>query len=97
MCCLAASLMLIGPRLGILVWWLVDQPRWEGAFTNFVWPFLGFMFLPWTTLMFVLVAPNGSVAGFDWVWLFMGLIADLSSYGGGRYGRRDYVATRSAV
>ena len=85
MCCLVAALMLFGPRVGILIWWLADQPRWEAAFDNFIWAFLGFFFLPWTTLVFVLVAPTGSIVGFDWLWLGIGLLSDLSSYGGGRY------------
>ena len=25
MCCLASVLLLVGPRAGILVWWLMDQ------------------------------------------------------------------------
>ncbi len=97
MCCLVAVLMLVGPRAGILVWWLIDQPRWESAFDNFLWPLLGFLFLPWTTIVFVLVAPGGDITGFDWVWLALGLIVDLGSYGGGRYGRRGYVARQAAV
>ncbi|MCP4306610.1 MAG: hypothetical protein GY926_08970 [bacterium] len=87
MCCLVVALMMLGPRFAILVWWITDQPRWERAFDSFAWSFLGFLFLPWTTLTFVLVAPNGGLAGFDWVWLAFGLMADLSSYGGSRYGR----------
>lgn len=94
---MVATLMLVGPRAAILVWWLIDQSRWEGAFGSFVWAFLGFLFLPWATIMFVIVAPNGDVTGFDWVWLALGLMADLSSYGSSGYGRRDYVARRSAI
>lgn len=97
MCCLVATLMLVGPRAGILIWWLADQSRWERAFDNFAWAFFGFLFLPWTTLMFVLVAPGGTITGFDWVWLGLSLIGDLASYGGGRYGQRSYVATRSTI
>ena len=51
MCCLAASLLLLGPRFGILIWWLFDPARWSLAFDTFILPFLGFLFLPWTTLM----------------------------------------------
>ena len=95
MCCLIAVLMLAGPRAGILVWWLIDQTRWERAFDSFMWAFLGFLLLPWTTLMFVLVAPNGSVVGFDWVWLGLGLLSDLAAYGSSRYGRSGYTPTRA--
>ena len=90
MCCLASVMVLIGPRAGILVWWLMDQPRWNAAFDNFLWPFLGFLFVPWTTLAFVLVSQNG-VDGFDWIWLGLGVLADVFSWGGGAYGNRDRV------
>ena len=66
MCCFFASLVLIGPRFGILVWWLFEPDRWQQAFDNFIWAFLGFLFAPWTTMMYVAVAPNG-LTGFDWI------------------------------
>jgi hypothetical protein len=49
---------------------------------------LGFVFLPWTTLMFVLVAPFGNVSGADWFWLFLGFLLDLSALATGGMGRR---------
>ena len=57
MCCLVTVLVFLGPRLGILVWWLLDMPRWNLTFNTFIWPLLGFIFLPWTTLAYVLVFP----------------------------------------
>lgn len=97
MCCLVAALMILGPRAGILVWWLVDQSRWESAFDNFFWAFLGFVFLPWTTIFFVLVAPNGRINGFDWVWLTIGLMFDLGSYLSSRSGRTAYYGRGTTV
>jgi hypothetical protein len=91
MCCAAAVLLLLGPRVFILFWWLVDFQRWENAFDTWIWPLLGFLFLPWTTLMFVVVAPFGNVRDWDWVWLGFALLADLVSYSGGGYqGRSRY-------
>jgi hypothetical protein len=84
------TLVLLGPRIGILVWWLFDPVRWQLAFNNWLWPLLGFFFLPWTTLMYVGIAPGG-VVGFDWIWLGIAFLADLSSYGGGAYGNRDRI------
>ena len=80
MCCLFAILVLIGPRAAILVWWLVDQLRWAAAFDTFIWPLLGFLFLPWTTLVWVLVFPGG-IDGFDWLWLAIGLAIDIAVVG----------------
>jgi hypothetical protein len=90
MCCLFTSLVLFGPRLGILIWWLLDPVRWNLAFQSFLWPLLGFLFLPWTTLMYVIVGVNG-LSWFDWVWLAIALMVDLGSYGGGAYGNRDRI------
>lgn len=89
MCCFLTVLVLIGPRAAILVWWLIDMDRWQRAIDNFFFAFLGFLFVPWTTLMWVLVAPNG-VTGFDWVLLGLAVVADIASYSGGAWGNRGY-------
>ena len=93
MCCFFTTLVLFGPRLAILIWWLVQPARWYGtaasAFDSWFWPILGLIFLPWTTIMYVLVFPGG-IVGFDWLWLGLGLLADIASYSGGvreGYGR----------
>jgi hypothetical protein len=91
MCCLATLLVVLGPRVGIVFWWLVEPARWNLAFDTFIWPFLGFIFLPWTTLMYVLVFPGG-VDGFDWIWLGMGFLLDIFSTAGGGYTNRDRMA-----
>ena len=88
MCCLFASILLIGPRAGVLVWWMVDQVRWKLAFENFLVPLLGFIFLPWTTMMYVAVFPGG-VSWFDWIWLGLGILADISTYSGNAYRNRN--------
>ena len=90
MCCFFTALVLFGPRLAILIWWLIDPTRWNAAFSGFIWALLGFLFLPWTTIMYVLVF-QGGITGFDWIWLALGLLADISSYTGGGYGNRHYV------
>ena len=73
MCCLFTTLALLGPRIGILVWWIMQPVRWQATFTSWLWPLLGFFFLPWTTIMYVAVAPNGLV-WFDWIWLAMAFV-----------------------
>ena len=90
MCCFFTTLLFLGPRSAILIWWLVDTARWEAAFSSFLWPLLGFIFVPWTTLMYVLVE-RGGVTGFDWVWMGLAVLTDISMYAGGGYGNRDRV------
>ena len=92
MCCLFATLVFLGPRIGILVWWLLQPVRWEEAFSSFWWAFLGFIFVPWTTLMWVAVAPGG-VRGFDYVLIGLAIFADIASWSSSAYERRRaYVA-----
>jgi hypothetical protein len=89
MCCLFTTLLFLGPRAAILVWWLINQPRFSVVFNgSWLWPILGTIFLPWTTLMFVIVGVGG-VVGLDWLWLGLGFLFDIASYGGGGYGNRD--------
>ena len=49
--CLFLILLLFGPRSVIVVWWLLQPLRWDATFGSFIVPFLGFLILPWTTLM----------------------------------------------
>lgn len=88
MCCLFTTLVFFGPRLGFLVWWLLQPVRINAAFNTFIWPLLGLIFVPWTTLMYVIVFPGGIVS-WDWLWLGLGLLADIGSYAGGAYNRKQ--------
>jgi len=84
MCCLISIASMLGPRLAILIWYLADTVRWNRTFTTFVWPLLGSLFLPWTTLAYVVVMRNGAVNGLlEWLLILVGLLFDLSSHGGG--------------
>jgi hypothetical protein len=86
MCCFFATLLFFGPRLGFLVYWLIAPARINLAFNTFIWPLLGLIFLPWTTLMYVFIYP---IASFDWIWLLLAVVVDVASYGGGVYNRRQ--------
>ena len=90
MCCAIAVLFALGPRAAILVWWLFDQLRWAAAFDTFIWPFLGFLLAPWTTLMYVAVFPAG-ITGFDYLFLGLGILFDVFSWFGGGYTNRNRV------
>ena len=92
MCCFLATLVLLGPRVAILVWWLINPMRFSAAFNTFILPILGIIFIPWTTLMYLVVwDPIAGIYGLDWLWLGIGLIADISMHAGGAYGNRDKI------
>jgi hypothetical protein len=86
------TLVLLGPRAGILVWWLASPGRWDLAFDSFLWPLLGFIFAPWTTLMYVAVF-QGGVNGFDWFWMVLAILADVASWTSGAYSNRSRFQT----
>ena len=91
MCCFFATLMFFGPRLAFLIYWLIPigRIRIYTAFNTWIWPLLGLIFLPWTTLMYVIVYGVNGIVGFDWLWLGLALLADIASYGGGAYNRKE--------
>ena len=88
MCCFFTSLFFFGPRLAFLIYWLIPYGRLKVAatFNTWIWPLLGLIFLPWLTLIYVIVFP---VVGFDWIWLGLALLADIASYTGGAYKRKE--------
>jgi hypothetical protein len=68
MCCFITSLFLLGPRFATLIWWLINPVRFSAAFSSFIWPVLGIIFLPWTTLMYLIVwSPATGIYGLDWL------------------------------
>ena len=74
MCCAFLMLVLLGPRIVGVFWWIFQPLRWQSAFSSFlgggnlwwIWPVLGIVFLPWTTIMYVIVAPGG-IDSWDWL------------------------------
>ena len=89
MCCLFTVLVFLGPRFAGIIWWIANPARWVGvAFDSALWPILGLLFLPWTTLMYVIVAPGG-VVGWDWLWVGLAALGDIGMYAGGGAGNRS--------
>jgi hypothetical protein len=82
MCCLVLTAGFIGPRIALLIWWIFGD-RVELAFDSWVWPLLGLLFLPWTTLTYLLVwSPIGGVDGGEWIVVALGFLLDVLSYSG---------------
>ena len=89
MCCLVLSAGFIGPRFALLLWWIFGD-KVDAAFSSFIWPFLGLLFLPWTTLAYVVFYDVGSgrhVTGFEWFLVGLAFLLDIFSYAGGRSAR----------
>lgn len=91
MCCLLTVLLFLGPRAALALWWVFDMQRFNIVYNTFVLPFLGFLFLPFTTIMYTLVWQPTGIEGFNWVWIGLAVVLDIASYGGGGYGNRNRI------
>jgi len=84
---------MLSPRLAIFLIWLFGD-RMDTAFNSFWIGFLGFLFLPWTTLAWaVAYAPIQGVTGFGWFIVILGFFVDIGSYTGGYRARQAQSAT----
>ncbi len=80
MCCLALTAGFLGPRLALFLWWIFGN-KVDLAFDTWVWPLLGLIFLPWTTLAYVLAwGPVNAVSGAGWLVVALGFAADIATY-----------------
>jgi len=102
MCCVFTVLLFLGPRVANVTWWLLAPGQWvgeaAGAFNGILLPILGIIFLPWTTLMYVAVHhPVEGVSLLGWLFVALGVFADISMHGGGAYFNRDSVPGMSSA
>jgi hypothetical protein len=86
------------PRLGVLFIWLARPVYFTAAFGDTIlWPILGIVFLPFTTLMYVLLwSPGVGLGAWDWLWLGLALLLDVGHYAGSAYSNRDRIPGMSA-
>ena len=92
--CLLALASAISPRFGLFLVWLVTD-RIPAAFDgNWLFPILGFFFLPWTTLAWAVAwAPVGGIKGFGWFVVIFAFVVDLGSYASADRARRERSAS----
>jgi len=80
MCCLVGGAAIVGPRFALAIWWIFGT-KVEDAFGSWVWPLLGLLFAPWTTLAYVIAWQPGGVNG-NWEALLViaGIALDILTY-----------------
>ena len=88
--CIFVLIAALSPRLAVVLMWILT-PWVDRAFGPVIWPILGILFLPLTTLLYVILWNTGGrgVTGWEWIFVIFALFADLASYSGGVYGRRQ--------
>jgi hypothetical protein len=93
--CLLALFAAISPRFVLALLYLFTA-RLTIAFSSGWAGFIGFLFLPYTTLFYALVyRPVTGVRGFGWLIVALGLLLDLSSLGFGQRAQKRRAPRRA--
>ena len=80
------------PRLAVLIVWLARPAHFADAFGDAILlPMLGVIFVPFTTLMYVVLWSPTGLAGLDWLWLVLALALDIGHWGSSIYANRNRV------
>ena len=82
-CCLAVLLMLLGPRVVLVLVWLLTN--WYTAFDSRLVAFLGWIFLPYTSMAWMYVYFNnaGQIQGGYLVLMILAVLTDIGVFSGG--------------
>jgi hypothetical protein len=82
--CLAVLVAIAVPRFVMVVLWLFSNYL-SDAYGTWVWPLLGFFFLPTTTLAYAIAQHSSEgVQGWGLVLVVLGVLIDFGVFGGGR-------------
>ncbi|MGH9135414.1 MAG: hypothetical protein ACRD0G_00020 [Acidimicrobiales bacterium] len=95
--CLVVLLGAFTPRLALVVIALINDEISESFDGGILLPFVGFLFLPYTTLTYVLFHWWGDgVSGIEWFFVALAFLVDISSYAGNWFRRQDVRGLRRA-
>jgi hypothetical protein len=87
-CCIAAVAALIGPRLALVLMFFFTNYL-QRAFDSWIWPLLGFFFLPLTTIVYAwAISTHGSIEGLYLIAVIVAALLDLGIIGGAGRSRR---------
>jgi len=86
--CIVATIAMVMPRLAMILI-LIFKDWFSQAFDSVLWPVLGFLFMPYTTLAYMAAQVNaGELKGW-WMALFIAaIVTDAGHWGGGRHAAR---------
>jgi hypothetical protein len=87
--CLFAMALAVAPRVVLVLAWIFGN-RWDIVWQGqWFLPLLGIIFLPFTTVMYMLTWKPTGIHGWDWLWIGLGVLADIASYGSSAYNRKQ--------
>ena len=89
--CLFVLMAAFAPRLIVIFTWIARPTYVDAVFDTFIFPLLGLIFLPFTTMIYLFLgAPPLGVHGIDWLWIALAVLLDLSHYAN-TYNQRDSI------
>jgi hypothetical protein len=79
--CLFAVMAGFFPRIALFILWVARPARVDAAFDGFLIPLLGIIFVPFATLIYVLLyTPGVGLTGWDWMWVVFALLLDIGHW-----------------
>lgn len=99
--CLFLLMAGVFPRIADIILWIARPVMFTAPFGgNWLWPVLGIIFLPFTTLFYVFMwTPGIGLTGWDWLWIALAVFMDVSHIVGSYRTNREripgYAATPS--
>ena len=79
-------------RIMLLFAWIARPGLMNATFSTFILPCLGFLFLPFTTLMYVFLKQGvGTIQGLDWLWLGLAVVLDFATIAGAGAANRNRI------
>jgi hypothetical protein len=92
--CLVGCIAVGFPRLACFLVWFFGHDYFSRAFGGWLWPLLGFFFLPLTTLAYAFgmntLGAGGEMPALGWVLVIVALAGDLGLWRGGAHGAKAY-------
>jgi hypothetical protein len=85
-CCPLLLIAFFGPRTALVYLWVVGYL--DGVFLSVLWPLLGFLLLPFTTLAYAFAMHHGGITDFSGAMLIIAFLVDLGVIGGSDWHRR---------
>lgn len=85
------------PRLALFIVWIARPNLVDAAFNTWILPLLGIFFFPFATLMYVILyTPGRGLTGWEWFWVVIAAVLDVSHWAASATQRRSMPGYRGA-
>jgi len=92
--CLFAIFAGLFPRLAVFIIWIARPKLVDAAFDTWIIPLLGIIFLPFATLMYVILyTPGVGLVGWEWFWVVLAAVLDIAHWTATIARRRELVGS----